>query len=96
MILPMMGLCFCLCVFGLCAGAVAFIWRRFRHFAPFVLLMPLLAGIGAFILSWGLAFLLEKSTSAAPFGGFGFFGGYAVGGLGGGIIGLISARRIKT
>jgi hypothetical protein len=54
-----------------------------------------LLGLGAFVLSWGVSIFLENATKSSTLGGYGFFGGYALGVFGGGFIGLLLARRVK-
>lgn len=92
----MMGMCLALCALGFGAGVVALFVPRLRRFSAFAFLLPLLSGIGALALAWGLAVFVEKVTGSSNAGGLGFFGGYAVGGLGGAVVGFVLARRIKV
>ncbi len=97
MILPMMGLLFSLFVIGIIGGVISLLLPPCRRFAPLVFLVPIFTSVAAFCCSCGLAIGLEKIFQSTAAGGIGFFGGYSLGGLVGGGLGLVLAlRRIRS
>lgn len=86
----MMGLLFTLFAVGLLGAVVLCIVPRWRWLAPLALI-PVLGSVGAFALCWGLAISLEQLPNSAQLSGFGFFGGYVLGGLMGAGVGCWSA-----
>ena len=92
MVLPMMGLVLTLIVLGGFASLVTLADPHRASFAPLAFCM-FWAGLGALCLSLGLAFVGREVLHSDGFEGFGFFGGYALGGVGGGLLGLVIASR---
>lgn len=92
MILPMMGLLFVIFTIGVLCAVCLFMVRPWRRFAPFAG-VPILASIGALVLSWGLAVGLEQIFASQSAGGIGFFGGYALGAVVGAALGYWLALR---
>ena len=88
MLLPMFGLILALIVVGGLASLVAVGDPYHARFAPYVGFTSLSAGIGALCLSLGLALSLGYVLGSERWSGPGFFGGYAVGLLGGAVIGF--------
>ncbi len=105
MILPMIGFVFGLILLGSFASVIATIDKRsppvthkplLQFLLPYVGYVCLFAGLGALILSMGLAFLGEKFFGPhAEVSGLGFFGGYALGGCGGAALGFRKASKFS-
>jgi hypothetical protein len=103
MILPMMGFVFGLILLGSFASVIAMIDKRsppvtpkplLQFLLPYVGYVCLFAGLGALILSMGLAFIGEKFFGPrAGVSGLGFFGGYVLGGCGGAAFGFSKASK---
>jgi hypothetical protein len=93
-LLPMMGFLFTLVVAGLCAGLVMPFFRSTRPWALVAALSLILAGVCAFALSWGLAFLLEGLHSQR-LAGVAFFAGYCGGGPLGACTGAFIAIKLR-
>ena len=96
MLLPMMGILFLLIIVGVFAGVVCLLFRRLRSWALFVALPPVLAGAFSFALCWGLSLSIDRLFHSNRWAGVGFFGGYVVGGLLGGGIGLLLALKVRS
>ena len=90
MILPMFGFILALLVIGGLATLIAVGDPNHAGLAPYVGFVSLFAGLGALSCSLLLA-LIGQGIKSETLSGFGFFAGYAVGGLGGAAIGLYSA-----
>lgn len=95
MLFPVMGLLFALFLGGFAAGLVCLLIPRLRQWAPFVALPSILAAILSFCLSWGLALGFENFLHSEPVAGIGFFGGLLLGGVGGALVGLLLAFRLR-
>ena len=96
MMLPMIGFLFALIIVGASASLVAVGDPYRARLAAFVGFTSLFAGTGALILAMGLGGVgerLDVHFKTMMFGGLGFFGGYAVGGLGGALLGFKKAVR---
>jgi hypothetical protein len=93
MILPMFGLLIFLIVVGGLATLVAVGDPRHARFAPYLGFVFLFAGLGALLLSVGLALLGEVLLRSEALSMLGFFGGYAFGGLAGALLGFIRAVK---
>ena len=96
MLLPLMGFALALIIVGALASLVAVGDPRHARLAPFVGFPSLLAGLGALSLSLALGFfgeMLDHAAGLRTLAGLGFFVGYAVGGLGGAVSGLILVSR---
>jgi hypothetical protein len=97
MLLPLAGFTLTLIIVGALAILVATGDPRHARLAPFIGFSFLLAGLGALSLCLVLGLLgmaLDHLTELPQiFSGLGFFLGYAVGGLGGAVSGLILASR---
>lgn len=88
MLLPMFGFILVLLVIGSLASLVAVGDPHHSRLAAFIGFTFLFAGISTLCFSFGLAFLLGYILGSDWWGGLGFFGGYVVGLLGGGLFGL--------
>ncbi|HEY5885823.1 MAG TPA: hypothetical protein VIT88_14125 [Pyrinomonadaceae bacterium] len=91
----MFGFLSVLIVVGGLATFVAFGDPGHARFAPYLGFVFLFAGLGALLLSVGLtmpAELLRYHEVA----GFLFFAGYAIGGLGGAVLGLFKAVKWRS
>jgi hypothetical protein len=95
MLLPMMGFLFFLIVAGLFFGLLLVIVRPWKSLAPFIAFPLILAGLFAFALCWGLGFSAEKLLHSESIASLGFLGGYVVGGLLGGGLGLVLALKVR-
>jgi hypothetical protein len=95
MLLPLMGLLFALFLGGLAAGVLCFLIPRLRQWAPLVAFPSILAALLSFCLGWGLALGLEKLLHSEPLAAIGFFGGLLLGGVGGALLGLLLAVRLR-
>ena len=101
MMLPMMGFVFGLIGLGGLAIVIASINRRFpplrpRPVLPYVGFICLFSGLGALLFSMGLGVLGESVFRLRVELSFiGFFGGYALGGLGGAALGFKLASNPK-
>ena len=93
MILPMMGFLFTLIVVGGLATLVAVGDPKHANIAPFLGFTSLFAGLGALFLSIRLGIFFELVAPSHFLSTLGFFGGYALGGLGGALFGLRMALR---
>lgn len=93
MLLPMMGFLFALVAAGLCA-VLLIPFRSTRPWALLAALSLILAGVCAFTLSWGLAFLLDGLHSQ-QWAGAGFFVGYCGGGVLGAFAGAFIAVKLR-
>jgi hypothetical protein len=100
MLLPMFGFIFALLVVGGLANLVAVADPRHARFALYLGFTSLFAGIGALCLSLGLALSLGYVLGSDWWSGPGFFGGYAVGLVGGSVLGFRRAyerqRRVEA
>ncbi len=94
MILPMMCFAFALLFFGGLASLVALADPTRSRRIPAAFFM-FFAGVGSLSLSLLLAFIVAQFQGSELLEGLAFFGGYAVGGLGGGVLGLSIASRRK-
>jgi hypothetical protein len=93
---PMIGFLFALLIVGALASLVAVNDPDHARLTPFIGFTSLFAGTAAFILAMGLGGIgerLDVHFNTTVFGGLGFFGGYAVGGLGGALLGFKKAVR---
>ncbi len=88
MLLPMFGFVLVLMVAGGLASLVAAADPRHARWTPFIGFVALFAGLGAFLLSLGLAWVLGAIFHSETAAGVGFLGGDVVGGLGGAAFGL--------
>jgi hypothetical protein len=99
MVLPMLGFLSVLIVVGGLATLVAVGDPTSWRIAPYLGFVFLFAGLGALLLSFSLA-LIGELPGSEELTGIGFFAGYAIGGLGGGVFGLTRAakrrRRIES
>jgi hypothetical protein len=96
MLLPLLGLTLTLIIVGALASLVATADPRHARLAAFAGFPSLLAGLGALSLCFVLGLsgmLLDRATGLSIFSGLGFLLGYAVGGLGGAVAGLVLASR---
>ncbi|HEX8493696.1 MAG TPA: hypothetical protein VF658_12690 [Pyrinomonadaceae bacterium] len=91
----MMGFLFALIVVGSLGSLVAIGDPKHATLAPYIGFVCLFAGLGALCLSWGLV-LVSEALHSETLSGLGFFGGYAVGGLGGGVWGFSKAYRHRA
>lgn len=96
MLLPMFGFLFALMLLGAVTLPAAFADRRHpaltpKPYAPYVGFGALFAGLGAFVLSLGLAALGYVLTRSDTLSAFGFLGGYVLGGCGGAALGVRQA-----
>jgi hypothetical protein len=92
----MFGLILVSIVVGALASLVAIADPRHARLAPFIGFSALLGGIGALLFSFvlgGIGHALNASLGLEALSGLGFFFGYAMGGLGGAISGLVLASR---
>ncbi|MFL6228513.1 MAG: hypothetical protein ACJ741_07010 [Pyrinomonadaceae bacterium] len=99
MLLPMLGFTLALIILGALATLVAVGDPLHARLAPFVGFICLFSGLGAFLLSLGLAFLgglFNDLIGGHSLDAFGFFGGYVLGGLGGALFGLRKAIRRRS
>jgi hypothetical protein len=100
MILPMFGFVLALLVIGGLASLVAVGDPHHSRLATFIGFTSFFAGSGALLLSFGLSLSLEYVLGSEWWSGLGFFGGYALGLLGGAAFGFRRAfarrRRIET
>ena len=64
--------------------------------APYIGFIALFAGIGALSLSLLLTLIGQQLLNSETLAGLGFLGGYVLGGLGGGSIGLYCAIRRRA
>ena len=92
MVLPMMGLLFALIVVGGLGSLVAIGDPKHAALALYIGFVCLFAGVGALCFSWGLA-LFGEALHSETLSGLGFFGGYALGGLGGAALGFSKAYK---
>ncbi len=88
MLLQMFGFILTLLVVGGLASLVAVGDPRHARLAPYIGFTFLFAGIGALSISFGLALSLGFVLGSEWWSGLGFFGGYAVGLVGGAVFGL--------
>jgi hypothetical protein len=95
MVMPMMGFIFMLIVLGGLTSLVAVADGRHARLAVFIGPVSLFAGLGALFLSMGLPVLCEQVFGLRALEGLAFFGGYAVGILGGASFGLRRAFKIQ-
>jgi hypothetical protein len=93
MILPMFGFVSVLIVVGGLATLVAVGDPRHARFAPYLGFIFLFAGLGALLISVGLALLGQVLLRSEALSALGFFGGYALGGLAGAVHGFNRATR---
>lgn len=93
MLLPMMGFLFALMGIGGIISLVAVVDPHHRRSAPYIGFTLFFAGLIAFCLSMGLGLFFEMVLGMNNLSGIVFFGGYAVGGLGGTALGLFLASR---
>ena len=93
MLLPMICFLFFLIVIGGIISVAAVVDPHHKRSAPLVGFPILFAGICALILSFGLAALGGAISLEHQLDGLGFFGGYALGVLGGGFLGYRMALR---
>jgi hypothetical protein len=93
MILPMYGFLLALIFIGGLASLVAVGDPRYARRASFIGFVSLFAGLGALVLSLGLAWLLGAVFRSESMTGVGFLMGYVCGGLGGAAFGLRRAQR---
>ena len=100
MLLPMFGFILALIVVGSLASLVAVGDPQHARLAPYIGFTSLFAGIGALCLSFGLSLLLGYVLGSEWWSGLGFFSGYAIGLLGGAVLGFLRAlerqRRVKA
>lgn len=100
MLLPMFGFILALIVTGGLASLVAVGDPRHARRALFIGFVALFAGLGALLLSLGLAWLLGAIMHSDAAAGVGFLGGYVLGGIGGAAFGLKRAllrrRRLEV
>jgi hypothetical protein len=95
-ILPLLGFALILIVVGVLASLIAVADLLHAKVAPFIGFTSLFAGTGAFVLAMALGGIggqLDSHFDTMMFGALGFFGGYAVGGLGGALFGFRKAVR---
>ena len=90
MLMPMLGFLSVLIVVGSLATLVAVGDPRHARIAPYLGFVFLFAGLGALLLSGSLA-LLGELLGSDSVAGIGFLAGYALGGLGGAVLGLTRA-----
>jgi len=88
---PMLGFSFSTFVRGAILGLVLFLFPITRRFYTFAFI-PIMGGIGAVILCLPTSLILEYSTNTR-IGGYGFFGGYILGGILGALLGLRVAMK---
>lgn len=89
-----MGLSFSVVAFGLTGGVLLFLFRTSRPRFLFALLPAVVGGILSIASSWRLVSLVERFGDRAA--GFGFFGGYFLGGAVGAIAGLLLAQNFPV
>jgi hypothetical protein len=92
MVMPMLGFLSVLIVVGGLATLVAVGDPRHARIAPYLGFVFLFAGLGALLLCFTLA-LIGELLNSETLTGIGFFAGYAIGGLGGGVLGLSQAVK---
>jgi hypothetical protein len=90
MMLPMFGFIMALLVIGGLGTLVAVGDPNNARLAPYIGFVSLFAGLGALSCSLLLA-LIGAGLQSETVAGFGIFVGYALGGLGGAVIGLYTA-----
>jgi hypothetical protein len=93
MILPMFGLLMFLIVVGGLGTLVAVGDPHHARLAPYLGFVFLFAGLGALLLSVGLALFGQVVLRSEALSTSGFFGGYAFGGLAGAVLGFIRAVK---
>ncbi len=92
MVLPMFGFASLLLVVGGLATLVAVGDPQHARIAPYLGFIFLFAGLGALLLCVGLA-LPGAVLRSERLTGLGFFAGYAIGGVAGGVLGLTTAIK---
>lgn len=92
MLLPMMGFLFALIIVGSLSSLIAIGDPQHATIAPYIGFICLFAGLGALCLSSGF-YTLGEVVRSDKLAGLGFFAGYALGGLGGAMLGFSKARR---
>jgi hypothetical protein len=77
-------------VLGLIGAAVLLFIRPLRFLATYAAVVPIAGSCGAWLMSWGLAFYLEKSQQYSITGWM-FLAGYGIGALLGSGLGFVCA-----
>jgi hypothetical protein len=95
MLMPMMGFVLALIVIGGLASLVAAADAKHAVLATYFDPISLFAGLGALVLSLGLAVICEQVAPLSVLSGSSFFGGYAAGGTGGAALGFRRAVSIR-